>query len=204
MNGMNGMNGTSGRRYHPASLFFALVDGLLILTGVLAGLSLRFWNLTWSNLDVQYLTLKITFFVLVVQLAFYYFDLYEFRCFREKKRMAVLLLESLGASSIVLAVLYYLIPHFVIGRGVFAVSICFILCVAFVWRVCFAHFSKAKFFKERVLIIGTGDLAKKIKEEISDNAYDSFEILGFIDEHGEKVDQRIGEGIEERVAEERA
>jgi hypothetical protein len=181
MNGMNGMNGTSGRRYHPASLFFALVDGLLILTGVLAGLSLRFWNLTWSNLDVQYLTLKITFFVLVVQLAFYYFDLYEFRCFREKKRMAVLLLESLGASSIVLAVLYYLIPHFVIGRGVFAVSALY--CV---------------------LPFGTGDLAKKIKEEISDNAYDSFEILGFIDEHGEKVDQRIGEGIEERVAEERA
>ena len=202
------MSGTNGGRYHPSSMFFALVDGLLILTGILAGASLRFWSLNWSSLNAEYLNLKIILIVFVVQLTFYYFDLYEFRYFRERKRMLILLMESLGASSIFLAVLYYLVPHLVIGRGIFAVSVCFVLCVTFLWRLCFAHFSKAKFFKERVLIIGTGDLARKIKEEITDNGYDGFEIVGFIDENGERIGQRIGEqigeGIGERVAEERA
>jgi FlaA1/EpsC-like NDP-sugar epimerase len=201
---MNGMNGTNGGRYHPSSMFFALVDGLLILIGILAGTSLRFWSLNWSSLNVEYLNFKIIFIVLVVQLAFYYFDLYEFRYFRERKRMVILLMESLGASSIALSVLYYLLPFLVIGRGTFAISIIFVLCFAVLWRLCFAHFSKAKFFKERVLIIGTGDLARKIKEEITDNGYDGFEIVGFIDENGERIDKRIGEGIGEQVAEERA
>jgi FlaA1/EpsC-like NDP-sugar epimerase len=197
---MNGMNGTNGGRYHPSSMFFALVDGLLILAGVLAGSYLRFWSLNLSDFNIEYLNLKIIFVVLVVQLAFYYFDLYEFRYFRERKRMLIILLESLGASSIVLAVVYYLVPFLVIGRGVFAISIIFVLCLALVWRLFFAHFSKAAFFKERVLIIGTGDLAKKIKEEITDNGYDGFEIVGFIDENGERIGQRIGEGIvRERV-----
>jgi FlaA1/EpsC-like NDP-sugar epimerase len=194
------MNGTNGGRYHPSSMFFALVDGLLILAGVLAGSYLRFWSLNLSDFNADYLNLKIIFVVLVVQLAFYYFDLYEFRYFRERKRMLIILLESLGASSIVLAVLYYLVPFLVIGRGVFAISIIFVLCFALTWRLFFAHFSKASFFKERVLIIGTGDLAKKIKEEITDNGYDGFEIVGFIDENGERIGQRIGEGIvRERV-----
>ncbi|MEI9476867.1 MAG: hypothetical protein WCO26_09855 [Deltaproteobacteria bacterium] len=200
---MNGMNGTNGGRYHPSSMFFALVDGLLILFGVLAGASLRFWSLNWSDFNVEYLNLKIILIVIVVQLAFYYFDLYEFRYFRERKMMLILLLESLGASSIVLAVLYYLIPSLVLGRGTLAISMVFVLCFAFPWRLCFAHFSRARFFKERVLIIGTGDLARKIKDEITDNGYDGFEIVGFIDENGERIGQRIGEGIGERVAEER-
>ena len=201
---MNVANTANGARYHPSSMFFALVDGFLILMGVLAGTSLRFWSLNWASFNVEYLNFKVIFIVLVVQLAFYCFDLYEFRCLRERKKMVILLLESLGASSIVLAVLYYLFPFLVLGRGIFAISIVFVLCFTVLWRLCFAHFSKAKLFKERVLIIGTGDLAKKIKEEITENGYDGFEIVGFIDESGEKIHRGIGGNIEEQIFERRA
>ena len=196
---MNGMNGTSGGRYHLSGMFFALIDGLLILTGVLIGTSLRFWSLNWSDFNVEYLNLKITLFVIVIQLAFYYFDLYEFKYFRERKRMLIVLLGSLGFSAIVLAVIYYLVPSIALGRGVM-ISLAFVLCYAMAWRLLFAHFSKAAFFRERVLIIGTGELAKKIREEITENGYDGFEIVGFIDEHGERIDRGAGENIlQERV-----
>jgi FlaA1/EpsC-like NDP-sugar epimerase len=191
---MNGMNGTSGGRYHLSGMFFALIDGLLILMGVITGTSLRFWSLNSTTYNVEYLNLKIVFIVLVVQLVFYYFDLYEFRYFRERKRMLVIFVESLGASAIILAVLYYLVPSIALGRGVM-ISLAFVLCYAMAWRLLFAHFSKAAFFKERVLIIGTGELAKKIREEITKNGYDGFEIVGFIDEHGERIDRGAGERI---------
>ena len=45
--------------------------------------------------------------------------------------------------------------------------------------------------KEKILIIGTGELAKKVKSEILDNGYEGFEIVGFIDENRDKIGRRI-------------
>jgi FlaA1/EpsC-like NDP-sugar epimerase len=51
--------------------------------------------------------------------------------------------------------------------------------------------SKARTFKERILIIGTGEMAKKIKEELLENGHDGFEIVGFVDESRDKIGQRV-------------
>ena len=137
------------------------------------------------------LVLKVMLIVLVIQLAFYYFDLYDSKTFREKKRMGFLLLGSLGASTVVLAVIYYMVPSLAVGRGIFAISLFMILIFAYSGRVLYSYALKSWGPKEKILIIGTGELAKKIRGEILDNGYEGFEIVGFIDENRDKIGRRV-------------
>jgi FlaA1/EpsC-like NDP-sugar epimerase len=129
--------------------------------------------------------------VLVIQIAFYYFDLYDLRIFRERKKMGILLLESLGVSAIFLAVVYYFIPLLTIGRGIFAISLILVFVFTFLWRLLYAMALKAWVNKEKILIVGTGELAKKIRGEILENGYDGFEIVGFIDENRDKIGDKV-------------
>jgi FlaA1/EpsC-like NDP-sugar epimerase len=180
------MIGINGYR-SSTSLLFVFVDSLLILAAVLTAIFLRFWRNEGYILTLEYLAIRIILIVFVIQMAFYYFDLHELKIVRERKKMAILLLESLGASTIFLAVIYYLIPFLAIGRGIFAVSLLLIFLFVFAWRLLYVWVSRARTFKERILIVGTGELATKIKKEITENGYDGFEIVGFIDESRDKV-----------------
>jgi FlaA1/EpsC-like NDP-sugar epimerase len=156
------------------------------------GVFLRGWGNVGYILSLEYLAIKITLIVFVTQIAFYYFDLHELKIVRERKKMGILLLESLGASTIFLAFIYYLIPFLAVGRGIFAISLLLIFLFALAWRLLYVWVLKARTFKERILIIGTGEMATKIKKEITENGYDGFEIVGFIDESREN-------GREDRV-----
>jgi FlaA1/EpsC-like NDP-sugar epimerase len=181
---MNGYRSSS-------SWMIVLIDGFLILGGILMGTYLRFWGNIWEILEIENIGLKIMLILFVVQMAFYYFDLYDAKIFRAGKEMGVLLLGSLGVSSLFLGFLYYLVPLFEIGRGIFIISLPLIYLFTFSWRLFYAWVSKARMFREKILIIGTGELAKKIKKEILENGNGSFEIVGFIDESREK----LGKGI---------
>ncbi|MGZ6203204.1 MAG: hypothetical protein ACXWM6_17005, partial [Thermodesulfobacteriota bacterium] len=104
---------------------------------------------------------KIMLVLFLIQMGFYYFGLYDPRLYEKRKKMFILLLESFGASSILLFVIYYLIPPLQIGRGVFVISLVLIFIFSFFWRLLYVRVVKSKAFKERILIIGAGALAKK-------------------------------------------
>jgi FlaA1/EpsC-like NDP-sugar epimerase len=181
----------NGSRKSFAELIIIGADSLLIMLSVWTGIHLRFWGNGAYVFEGDYLIPRIVLIALVVQLMFYYFDLYSPRIFRERKATGVLILESLGASSIFLAVIYYLVPLLTVGRGIFAISLFMIFVCTFVWRLCFTWVLQTRTFKERVLIVGTGELARKIRKELIENGHDGFEIVGFIDETRDKIGKRI-------------
>jgi FlaA1/EpsC-like NDP-sugar epimerase len=135
--------------------------------------------------------LKVVVIVLVIQIGFYYFNLYDLKTFRERKKMGLLLLESLVVSAILLTVVYYFVPLLAVGRGIFAIGLTLVFVFTFLWRLLYAMVVKALLNKERILIVGTGVLAKKIRTEILENGYDGFEIVGFIDENGDNIGNRV-------------
>jgi FlaA1/EpsC-like NDP-sugar epimerase len=182
------MNGNNG--YKPPSsmnLIFAFIDGLLILSGVLLGGMLRFGGGERMIYNADYLVWKIMLIVLVMQTVMYYFDLYEFRSFRGRMRMGILMLETMGVSSVILAVIYFFVPFLAIGRGFFTISLFMIFLMNFTWRLVYPWIVNKSIFKEKILIIGTGDLAQKIQKEILQNGQETFEIVGFIGERSESV-----------------
>ena len=186
---MIGINGFPGRPLF--SLGFVFVDSLLVFLGVLTGIYFRLGGVLSYLLQREQPVLRIMVIVVVAQIAFYYFDLYNVRIFRERKATAFLLFESLGVSAILLALAYYLFPFLLIGRGVLAFSLSIIYLLAFFWRAFYVWASGTYTFKEKILIIGTGELARKIKQEILENGNGSFEIVGFIDESASRVGKSI-------------
>ena len=184
------MFGKNGFRSSPG-LLFAFMDSLLVLTGILLGIYFRFGGDNGFISLGAYLVLRLMLIVLVIQVSFYYFDLYDPKIIRNRKKMGILLMGSLGASSILLAVIYYMIPLLIVGRGIFAISLFLIFIFAFSWRVVYSHTLKTWAPKEKLLIIGTGELAKKIKTEILENGSEGFEIVGFIDENRDKIGRSL-------------
>jgi FlaA1/EpsC-like NDP-sugar epimerase len=173
----------NGNRYRVLNVLFALIDSLLIFGACLIANYAGFGEGRINPLGADYPVLKIMLIVCVIQLVFYYFDLYDLNTCRERKRMLILILEAIVASSVVLGVVYYLLPSLGIGREGFGIVLILTLVFSFMWRLTFIAWSKTKALKERVLIIGTGSLAMKIKEEISEKGYEGFEIVGFVDEN---------------------
>jgi FlaA1/EpsC-like NDP-sugar epimerase len=165
---------------------FTFVDGLLILSSILLGGILRFGGGKGMVYQADYLVWKIMLIVLVIQTVMYYFDLYEFKSFRGKIKMGVLMLEALGVSSIILAVIYYFAPVLAIGRGIFTISLLTIFLMNIAWRLIYPWIVNKSIFKEKILIVGTGDLARKIQKEILQNGQDGYEIIGIISEGSEK------------------
>lgn len=187
---------------HPtfSGLIFAFIEGLLIIKGIFIGILLRFgWNWEIAFRENEFFIWKVLLIIFVMQISYYYFDLYEFRLFKEKTKTAVLLLESLGVSTIFLAVFYYVIPDLALGRGVFVISLFAIFILSLLWRIIYPWIFGKSIFKEKVLIIGTGELAQKIHKEIMYRGQDLYEIVGFIDENGRKPEERIYAGDTWRI-----
>jgi len=181
----------SGNGDRLSLMIFAAVDSLLILTGMFGGIFIRFADDPGSFFLGGYPIIKLMLVMFLIQTGFYYFDLYEPRVCAERKRMLILLSESLVVSSVLIFVIYYLMPTVQIGRGTLSLSFLFIFVLTFLWRLVYARVFNSKSSKEKVLIIGTGPLARKIGDEITHNGYDGFEIVGFVDERREKIGERV-------------
>lgn len=177
---MNGISGFQQRRM--VNMLFALGDGFLILGGFFLGGMIRFQTGIQGILEIKHWGVKMVLLVIVTQTIFYYVDLYELRSFRQKIKMTVRLFQAMAISFVLLAIISYSLPSLCMGRGILAISLGLIFPMAVLWRFFYGWLVKAKIFKERILIIGSGDMAKKISSEIFENWRDSFEIVGFVDE----------------------
>jgi FlaA1/EpsC-like NDP-sugar epimerase len=174
------------------SLAFAFVDCILVLVSVFFST----WILTRHTgtvlLNSDQPTLKVMLLVVVVQLSFYYLDLHELRNFRERIWMAVQLVKALLVSSVVLAVAYFIFPDASLDRRVFGISMLMVFYAAFFWRFLFPWITDKALFKERILIIGSGDFALNIQKDIMEHGQEAYEIVGFVDEKRERLGQRAG------------
>lgn len=188
----NGMSRFSHRT--TLSLVFVFVDSILVLLSVF----LSTWILTRHTgtilLSRDQPTLKVMVLIVVVQLAFYYLDLHDLRNFRERIWVAVQLVKALLAASIVLVVGYFAFPDAALDRRVFGISMLLIFYMAFFWRFLFPWITDKALFKERILIVGAGEFALNIHKQIITYGQDAYEIVGFVDEKGERVGQRAGTG----------
>jgi sugar transferase (PEP-CTERM system associated) len=171
---------------------FFFLESLFIGGMVILGAYLRFLGYPEGFYHYEYLILKAFLIVACVQLSLYYFDLYDLKAFRSNIELGIRLLQSLGVSSILLAFLYYLFPLLIIGRGIFFISLGFMGVVIVSWRIIYNHILKTRQLDQRIMILGSGSLAKDIAEEIVEGADTGFKLIGFITDDPEKVGEKLG------------
>jgi sugar transferase (PEP-CTERM system associated) len=118
----------------------------------------------------------------VLQISLHYADLYDLRTVRDRRDLVIRLLQALGATSVVLAVLYYWVPRLIIGRGVFVVASVLIIVVIVGWRVAFDYLSLWVGPAERLLIVGTNGAAVTLARELFERRGElGVELIGFVD-----------------------
>jgi len=117
----------------------------------------------------------------VLQVCLHYSDLYDMRTLSDRRDLLIGLLRSLGAASVILAILYYWIPHLGLGRGVFALATLLIIALVAGWRIAFEWLS-LRGHSERLLIVGTGVAAVSLARELFERRSElGVELVGFVD-----------------------
>ncbi|MGH7368450.1 MAG: sugar transferase [Candidatus Rokuibacteriota bacterium] len=119
---------------------------------------------------------------LCCMVAFYYNDLYDLRIVRSFSEFGSRLLQSLGVAMILLAGFYTLFPETRIAGGRFASSLLMIVGVLLPLRAIGYTVMRWRAFADRVLLIGTGRLARTLLEEIEARPHYLYAVVAVVDD----------------------
>src|SRR5262252_10477150 len=168
------------RNWRPVVLI--LGEACFLFAAVLLGIYVRLGADSWWLLEFEGGWLKALLIVAVCQLTLHYSDLYDLRGVTGIRDLTVRLTSALGTTSLVLAFLYYLAPHWIIGRGVFLISVVFMIAFVVAWRAAFAWLTRRVSPRERLLLVGTNAAAVELARELFARRQElGVDIVGFVD-----------------------
>jgi sugar transferase (PEP-CTERM system associated) len=171
-------------------LFFML-ESLLMFASVYFSAVLRF---KWDAEHVyQYDNLfwKALLIAVVIQLSLYYHDLNYNNIARFRGNLFLKMIQAGAVSFFALSILYYVFPSLEIGRGILLIDIDLLFLIVFSLRLLYLKQSRLKNFGERVLIIGTGRLARQIGQILHLQPERGYKLVGFLDSQESNVGKSI-------------
>jgi sugar transferase (PEP-CTERM system associated) len=149
-----------GGRYNSiGKVIFVLGEGILIFCAV----ALAFFSLVTEEVKpaavLKDVWLKVLLIVVVTQACLYFNDLYEEYLNNSYIDLVTGIIQSIGITSIILAIIYFLWPSTIIGRWIFLGSIIFLIGFIISWRFFYGIVIQKRYFTERAMVIGDGELA---------------------------------------------
>jgi len=167
--------------------FLVLFETALILAAVCAGVWIRGGSDDLSAMFAQEGIPKALLITVICQLCLYYSDMYDLRVLSDRRELFIRIVQSLGATSFLLAATYYWAPSLMIGRGVFVAAAFFVVTLVAGWRIAFEWLAN-RAPRKRLLLVGTGPAAVALARELFDRRHDlGLEIVGFVDPNPAKV-----------------
>lgn len=170
-------------QYLPSRTLFLLVsETILILAGILLAVAIQSGGSHAFGLTSESPLAKALLIAIVCQLSLYYHDLYDLQIVKERSELFVRLLQAIGVWSILVAGIYVLFPSMFLGEGVSVLAVFLLLFSLIAWRVAFFWLSQRSALAKSTLILGTGELAKKIAAETLRRPEVGIRIVGFLGE----------------------
>src|SRR5690348_9498853 len=138
--------------------------------------------------------LKIALVALVLIFCMYYFDLYDSMVLSSRREVATRMVQVLGTSCIVLALLYHLYPAVGISPGVFASGLALVAVTLLLWRRLFLVVNRSLRMSERAVVFGNGPVATALAGEIRSRPELGINLLGYVshETNPEASIQRVG------------
>jgi sugar transferase (PEP-CTERM system associated) len=168
----------------PKRLLLMGLEGILIASALVCGAWLRFFNDPMefeSYVRLPDFGIQVLLVIVVFQTSFHYTDYYKIDPFRSRLDQFLCLGQAVGGASLILGIVYYLVPGLLIGRGVFFISTFLVVALVSVNRVVLDRAWHVAGPMERVLIVGAGDLAHAVARELKQRNDLSVEFAGFFD-----------------------
>lgn len=118
-------------------------------------------------------------FVAITLFSSYLMEVYSVGALPNRRALFVNCLEAGGTSFFFLSVAYYLMPEAMMGRVVLVLAIAFFFLFQFLWHTLLLDCLRGKQFSHKVLMLGTGKLARQIGELVVEG--DSpFTLVGYV------------------------
>ena len=173
------------------NLLFFLIETLFILGVVFLAISVRLAFDIGEIFSYKDLFLRAIPISVICQLCLYYNDLYVVNKDIIGKKLIWKLFQSLGTASVILSILYFIIPSVNVGRGIFFFTMVFIFFILFILRFLYFKAVDLGTFEKPVLIIGSDRLAKMVGEKLHTRKDLGYKVVGFIDDASEKLGKRV-------------
>ncbi|MDY6825391.1 MAG: TIGR03013 family XrtA/PEP-CTERM system glycosyltransferase [Thermodesulfobacteriota bacterium] len=125
---------------------------------------------------------------LVFQVCFYYFDLYDLKVIPIFYDHILQVLQTFGFGCIILAFIYFMVPFLTITTKVFWGGLCAIGLVVFFWRFLYFKIIERRMFVQNIALIGTGQYAAEIIDEIKMKKDAGFKIRALVGEKNPDLD----------------
>ena len=123
--------------------------------------------------------------------AFYLFDLYDFLVMHDRRELVLRLVQALGLAWIALAFSFYTFPGLMLGRGISLIALPLALGLMVSWRVSIHWFLGHPDFGERILIVGSGNLAVELAREVLHRPDAGYRIVGFVGNDAELLGKSL-------------
>ena len=112
--------------------------------------------------------------------AFYLFDLYDFIVMHDRRGLVLRLVQALGLAWVALALAFYAFPQLMLGRGISVIALPLALGLMVGWRISIHWLLGHPNFGEKILIVGSGNLAVEVAREMLDRPDAGYRIAGFV------------------------
>lgn len=167
----------------PKSIVLFLTEAGLIVLALLVSVWIRFLgNATSveSYISPPEFTIQVAAFLATLLVCFYYSDLYSLNVIRGRNEVLIGLGQSLGSGCLLLALLYFVFPSLILGRGVFFISVALVPLFVITSRILLDRLWRAAAPAERVLILGSEALAIAVAGELLRREDLNAELVGFV------------------------
>ena len=165
-----------------------VIDSALVLLSVTASAFLILGPEFRDQIATSAFFAKLGLLAVVFPLAMYFADVYDARPEDTSRGLLVRLMQSLGVTTIIFAAVYALMPGLILGRGVFALAVGFILGLVPLWRTAFDRAVDRIAPGERLLFLGTKPAAVALARELKERQRDlGVEVVGFVEAESSHV-----------------
>jgi len=175
-------------------IFLMLTEAALISAFLLASIHIRYsGNLFLADeLTADPLfPARVAVLVILCQVCFYYNSLYDLPTVCRRSELAIRLLQAVGVLCILVTVVYLLYPPMFLENGVLVITAFLILVGVIAWREGVSRIGIPFTSRERILILGTGQVGIEVCRWLLKRNDLNFEIVGFLDEDQDRVGETL-------------
>ena len=168
------------------TIFLIAGDAVLIIISFTLAALVRFG--VFYNV-VDYYTGATAIILSAYLISFYIFQLYNLEIKFSSSTFIAEFITGVGAGSVAIMIIFYVFPHWKIGRGIILIDAIFVACLCLFWRILLQSVFKILYRKNKIVIVGAGYAGRTIYHIIKSSG--RFIVQGFIDDDPEKSGLKV-------------
>ena len=166
--------------YYPVRTLVLLAgEAVAVCLSFLAATLIQFGPDSYLVLNYEEGLYKILAIAVLVLICSYYFDLYAPQLPLSGGETSFRLLLVLGTSSFLLAAIGFYFPEFMLGKRADLFGVVILTGTLLLWRGAYSWLLRRPFLSERVYVLGSGDRARRVVDEIRTRKDLGMEVVGW-------------------------